>query len=470
MVEKYTEHATFICGHRKSGTTLLLCLLDNHPELLTFPVDSAFFYGYYPAFDTADYTDQQKTERMAVFVANKLEIELFNLSEKDRKDLHFPLNEMRGDIRAFAAKSDKKPRDMLISLMRAYRKHFTGSEKAVRWVEKTTSSEIYAARIREWFPKAKFIHVIRDPRDNWASLKSGWNKLYYRFNDSPARLMQQMIERCGLGMEFARRNANRFGPEVYKIIKFEDLTANPEKELREICDFLQISFSESMRIPTVCGKLWKGNNFSGRRFVKPSAVNAGRWRERISGKEACLIEFHFGSLMKYFDYECFYPSDECADAATDHYCSLHAGDLLAQLCPDLSAAAENTGEIKEDIRSADKICTFRVSPADGREESPRCIVIGDQAKLEELGEAVREAFALDKDHICCFTYEDSSGLSVNVHHPEMNIGPPWTDEVRIREIPLHPGDSMKFLYDFADNREFDIVLEKTESRIQAQEF
>ena len=46
------------------------------------------------------------------------------------------------------------------------------------WVEKTTSSEFYATEIIKWFPNAKFIHLIRDPRDNFASLKSGWEERY----------------------------------------------------------------------------------------------------------------------------------------------------------------------------------------------------------------------------------------------------------------------------------------------------
>ena len=42
------DFPVFLCGHRKSGTTMLLALLDSHPELLTYPADSAFFYRVYP--------------------------------------------------------------------------------------------------------------------------------------------------------------------------------------------------------------------------------------------------------------------------------------------------------------------------------------------------------------------------------------------------------------------------------------
>ena len=35
--------ATFICGHPKSGTSLLSTLLDSHPQLVVYPEESRFF-------------------------------------------------------------------------------------------------------------------------------------------------------------------------------------------------------------------------------------------------------------------------------------------------------------------------------------------------------------------------------------------------------------------------------------------
>ncbi len=465
-METYTENATFICGHRKSGTTLLLGLLDNHPDLVVYPADSAFFYGYYPAFESPAFTDHQKIERMAIFVANKLEIELYSLSETDRKELNFPLNAMRHDIKVYANATEKSSRDMLISLIRAYHKHFKGASNPLRWVEKTTSSEIYAAKILEWFPQAKFIHVIRDPRDNWGSLKAGWSKLYYKLNDSLELLMHQMIERCRLGMEFSQYSRKRFGSEVYKIIKFEDLTTNPEKILKEICNFLKIRFSENMLIPTVCGKLWRGNNFSGLKFEEPSTANIGRWQERITEDEARLIEYHFGSLMEYFGYKTVYPLKERIDAATMHYTAFNARNLMMQLCPDILEAGstseipdwrKDTNILNSDFQ--DGTYVFNVSLGNIR----RRLVVAGKTVLEQLGNSILDAFGFDNYHISCFIYKDRSGNPVNVHHPEMNIGPPpWIDEIYIGELPLSTGSSIKFIYDFSANWEFDVKLEQIE--------
>jgi hypothetical protein len=37
--------------------------------------------------------------------------------------------------------------------------------------------------------------------------------------------------------------------------------------------------------------------------------------------------------------------------------------------------------------------------------------------------------------------------------------PPFADQVRIGDLPLEPGASMTYLYDFGDNWEFDVQLE-----------
>ena len=40
----------FLTGHRKSGTTLLHSLFDDHPDIDVYPTDFTFFYSYFPYF------------------------------------------------------------------------------------------------------------------------------------------------------------------------------------------------------------------------------------------------------------------------------------------------------------------------------------------------------------------------------------------------------------------------------------
>ena len=117
------------------------------------------------------------------------------------------------------------------------------------------------------FPNAKFIRLLRDPRDNWASLKSGWEKRYKDYNDDIRRLKQSMIERGRASMELAKYNKELIGKERYSVIRYEDITQNLEKEMRKLADFIGISFSEKLMSPIIVRLLGKVINLVEKTFT-----------------------------------------------------------------------------------------------------------------------------------------------------------------------------------------------------------
>lgn len=319
VMDNFKENAIFICGHRKSGTTLLLSLFDNHPEVSVYPADSGFFFKYFPMSEINEYSAAEKIDLIMNTVIKNLEEELEKIPEQTKKEINFNIMKFKNEFRKLAEKSNATPKDMLISLAVSFKTNFINSTMRKYWIEKTSSTEIYANEVFQWFPKAKFVHIIRDPRDNWASLKSGWDQRYKNFSDSKERLIQSLIERGKLGMEFAKYNEKIFGKEKYKVLKFEDLTNEPEKTTKDLCNFLQIKFDETILKPTILGQPWKGNSFDGSEFTSISNVNASRWKERIDENEAKLIEYYFAEIMQYFGYELEYDLKERMEAAANHY-------------------------------------------------------------------------------------------------------------------------------------------------------
>lgn len=313
------DQATFIGGHRKSGTTLLICLLDSHPELATLPIDSGFFYGIYPPYYISDCSLSQKKKKVIDFVfKGKLKQEIDYINTETTAD--FPFEDLN---RTFCRKVDMgsgSPKEILEAMVSAFIEVAPiPKEINKRWVEKTTSSEIYAIDIFNWYPKAKFIHVIRDPRDNFASLKSGWHEKYSKANDGLERLLQSLIDRGKYGMQLAQYNKSLFGEDKYFILKFEDLAGYPEKTMKSLAKFLCIEFDEILLKPTVCGNLWKGNNFDGKTFDSVSDQNVNKWMDRISHHEAKVIEFHFRDLMDQYGYKQQYSLKEQVNSAKEHY-------------------------------------------------------------------------------------------------------------------------------------------------------
>jgi hypothetical protein len=311
----WRQKPLILCGHRKTGTTLLSSLLDSHPQLCVFPPDSGFFYGYYPVYDSGEYSDDEKKQRIidVLFYNFKNDLERWTNLKLDHQALAATyLERMRG--------KECSPERLLSEAIFAFQDTFGDSNASLkRWVEKTTSTEIYAEEVFQWFPDAKMIHVIRDPRDNFASLKSGWAKRYQKFNDSLERLQQSMIDRGLLGMKLAGLNLERYGEQRYKVILYENLTGNPQEEMENFCKFAEIEFDDILLRPSYFGQPWAGNNFDGLSFDKPSTVNVGRWRERITDHEAALIEFYFENEMMEWGYELAYSTAERIDAAREHY-------------------------------------------------------------------------------------------------------------------------------------------------------
>jgi len=317
----YLENPVFICGHRKTGTTMLVNLFDGNDDAMVYPDDSTFFYMYYPRYESEKYTDEERLERLGGVIVNEVlssVIDRTNCSDEEKNILHKKRNILYNKVKEFKGE-DYSISNLLPFYIEAFRSSFYPEISPKIWIEKTTSTEIYALELSKIFPNAKFIHILRDPRDNWASLSSGWEKRYKHYNDELNRLKHSMIERGKLGMRMAKDNLETIGKERYRVIKFEDITSNPVTALKNLCNFIGITFDEDMLTPSTFGYKWKGNNFEGVKHDEPSTINVNRWKERISDEDAKLIEFHFRNIMKHFGYKTEHSVEEQQEAAAKHY-------------------------------------------------------------------------------------------------------------------------------------------------------
>ncbi len=301
--KELSENPIFICGHRKTGTTLMACLLDSHPELSVIPTDSGFFYAYYPLCEQMDWNSSDKQLRLinySIRPTKDMLVKECRVNEGIAKNKMHTM-ESAFNYFCFYGGEDISTKEYLINLAMAYRNGISSSHSRHKyWVEKTTSSEIYVNDIKRWFPKAKFIHVVRDPRDNWASLKSGWGKKYNKHNDDIRRLMQSHLERGVLGMRLAMENEDKYFCN-YLVIKYEDLVNDTESQMRLIANKFHIDYDNCLLKPTVFGYDWKGNNFD-KEWNGISEKSVGRWKKELNDEEVDLIEYYYWDCMDHFDY------------------------------------------------------------------------------------------------------------------------------------------------------------------------
>ncbi len=301
------DSPVFIAGHPKSGTSLLRSVLDSHPALVAYPEETNFFRRYLPRAAGTNLpgklalSDQYLTH---IFEWNQQNPPAHQAGFPDRDYSHIPITQVRQAVREYIAERFSHEGDMLSAVILAFGK-VSGQLTPLSqyWVEKTPYNERFAGQIYAWWPEAKIVHTVRDPRDNFTS--------YHRKHTdwSPESFAMNWVSSTQAGL----KNRELYGPERYLLIRFEDLTSSPEAKLSELCQFLGINDDPSLRQPVRGGKPWGGNSMFADQFTSISSAPVGRWTETLQPDEVATLELIAGPIMNKFSYS---PTSNLA--ALDH--------------------------------------------------------------------------------------------------------------------------------------------------------
>jgi len=146
------------------------------------------------------------------------------------------------------------------------------------------------------YPKAKVIHIVRDPRDVVASYKKITSEKKLAYMNTVFNAYASMKE-----IKFLREY---YGKNKLMIIKLEDLVQNPNLFTEKISSFLKINFDKKMlnfiNFKSKNGKKWISNSS----FSKKNKLfdNTHRWKKYLNHKEINFIEFILKDVMKEYNY------------------------------------------------------------------------------------------------------------------------------------------------------------------------
>src|SRR6201981_1747153 len=134
----FDQRACFIAGQAKSGTTLLAALLDNHPQLLVLPEETAYF----PTVLTK-YTPRGRRAQFDYLTRRSLSNVLFGGPCKwgKRNYSTFPREKFLETFERAAFGADNAREDLLVLMVKAYAETLGRRLDTVgRWVEKTPAN------------------------------------------------------------------------------------------------------------------------------------------------------------------------------------------------------------------------------------------------------------------------------------------------------------------------------------------
>lgn len=268
----------FLVGEGRSGTTLLSSILNRHPRLCVTP-ETHFFrllHGY-PGGAEAFALDWPKSLEWMVARMDP--------TPTWTPDTKHWLSSLPG-ISAHIYPGHER---LFVAICDAYARSKGKSE----WIEKTPPHIQFLPWLREHFPTAPIIHLVRDGRDVAHSLSTmKWSKM-----TREAHLLEWA---CHVGA--ARRYLND-DPYSYTI-HYERLTEDPEQTIEDLCMFLGLKFDPIMLSPDGSeNELIEIDQDHKELIRKPiSRSRVGRWRTTYSPADQMRAERMIGHELAKWGY------------------------------------------------------------------------------------------------------------------------------------------------------------------------
>ena len=233
------DDLVFICGALRSGTTLLRLMINDHPALSN-PGEMDFLFEPPPVQggrrDMAAYAHDLSVNR--VFKAKQLKV----ASRLDYEE----------QVRDFIRQLRKPGKRLSINIHR----HFD--------------------RVPAIFPDARFVHLLRDPRDvAKSSIGMGWAGNVYHGVDhwiASERDFEKLTAMVPAGRIHGLKN--------------EDLLHDPKAELTRLCAFLGVAYDARML-----------DYPSHTTYEAPDPRLAEQWRTGLNPRDIALVEGKVAAML-----------------------------------------------------------------------------------------------------------------------------------------------------------------------------
>jgi hypothetical protein len=192
--------------------------------------------------------------------------------------------------------------DALAEAIRRIYASYASRRGKPRYGDKTPNQVVHIHLLARTLPEARFVHVIRDGRDSTLS--------YLDADFGPSTVAEAAVYWRRF-VEAGRRAGRELGHGRYREVRYEELVAAPERELRALSGFCGLAYDEAMldypeRADELVGKVH--HNLA----LAPTS-GMRDWRRDMSRADVALFEALAGDLLDELGYERAFPRTALSD-------------------------------------------------------------------------------------------------------------------------------------------------------------
>jgi Sulfotransferase family len=271
-----TEPAPFfIVASARSGTTMLRIILNRHSRVAV-PPESRFITELWEGSTQVVPGDfLQRLSRHPRFASWDL-----------------PIDAVRDELGTTTPVSYQ---DAISAAYRAYAR----SKGKDRWGDKTPRYVEHIPFLADLFQSSRFVHIVRDGRDvalSYADVTFGPKTVA-----KSAHLWERRVS-AGL------RDGRALGPDRYLELRYEDLVEDPEAQLKQLCDFIEITFEPAMLDGGGQDDVLDRAAIYNKHVTERPKSGVREWRRTMPDRHVEMFEAVAGGVLSELGYPRLYPS------------------------------------------------------------------------------------------------------------------------------------------------------------------
>ena len=288
----------FITGNSRSGTTMMMRIMDNHSGIHSINEPHFFEKLWSPSDSGKPITREEASDLLAkLFTGQRA-----GFFEPVAKHRHKYEAEITDLLDIWEAEGYTR-----LGVYTGFL-HYESRKAGKRYpCEKTPQNVFYLEEILRFFPGAKVINMIRDPRATMLSQKRKWKRRKYGADFITTReVLRLRINYHALTVSRLWKSAigavQRFEdhPRVMNV-QFEQLVTHPEELMAKVCRYLEVEFEPSMLLVPHAGSSSQADQNEKLGIRKPKAKT---WPEKgLTQSEIRICQNLCGEYMDKYGYE-----------------------------------------------------------------------------------------------------------------------------------------------------------------------